>query len=222
MFLSGAHSQTLLANPRPDLGLMIQPGMGNSREPLSFWSYGADNGCFAAGNRFDAGKWLAWLGTLRPYRDNCLFAVAPDVVGNAVATLERSVPFLWVIETLGFSPAFVTQDGATTNLIPWGKFGTLFIGGTDAWKFSDASIELVEEAKERGVGIHCGRVNTWERMRRCADIGADSADGTYLKYGPDVNFPTLLGWLDRLNPDVTVAMGGTAALAKQPKLWEAV
>lgn len=219
-YLSGAINPTLLANPRPDLGLMIQPGMGNDFKPLQFWEFGADNGAFAG--KFDAGKWLAWLGALRPYRDTCLFAVAPDVVGNAHATLERSLPFLWVIETLGFSPAFVTQDGCTSELVPWGKFGTLFVGGTDAWKFSDASLALVTEAQNRGVSVHCGRVNTWERLLRCERAGVDSADGTYLKYGPDVNFPTLVGWLDKLNPDVAVAMGGTTASGKQRSLWEAV
>lgn len=221
-YLSGAINATVLANPRPDLGLMIQPGMGNSNAPLGFVPFAADNGCFSQGARFDAGKWLAWLGTLRPYRENCLFAVAPDVVGDAVATLERSSPFLWVIETLGFVPAFVTQDGCTTDLVPWGKFGYLFIGGTDAWKFSRESVALVREAQARGVPVHNGRVNTWERMQRCAGLTIDSVDGTYLKYGPDVNWPTLLGWLDRINPDVAVSMGGAELSSSQQKLWEAV
>lgn len=221
-YLSGAINPTLLANPRPDLGLMIQPGMGNSHAPLTTWEAAADNGCFALGHKFDAGKWLAWLGTLRPYRDNILFAVAPDVVGDAEATLRRSLPFLWVIETLGFSPAFVTQDGCRSELVPWGQFGTLFVGGTDAWKFSDASCALIAEAKGRGVPVHMGRVNTWERLLRCERVEVDSADGTYLKYGPDVNFPTLLGWLDKLNPDVAVAMGATSVSGKQQQLWSAV
>lgn len=223
MYLSGAINATVLANPRPDLGLMIQPGMGNTHAPLPFWQFAADNGCFAQGVRFDAGKWLAWLGALRPYRDNCLFAVAPDVYRDAAATLERSRPYLWVIRTLGFAPAFVTQNGCASELVPWGEFDTLFLGGDDEWKFSAASRELIREAQMRGLDVHAGRVNSWERLKLCADLGVDTADGTYLKYGPDVNWPKLIGWLDRLNPDVAVAVNGKPeADGRQSLLWEAV
>lgn len=198
-FLSGAINATLLANPRPDLGLMIQPGMGNSVAPLAFWDFGADNGCFAQGEAFDAGDWLEWLASLRRYRDHCLFAVAPDVVGDARATLARSVPYLLTIRQLGFPSAFVTQDGCRSDMVPWDGMDALFVGGSDAWKLSEASWALCREAKRRGLYVHVGRVNSFRRIRACAVSCVDSVDGTYLKFGPDVNFPKVVSWLDALN-----------------------
>jgi hypothetical protein len=199
MFLSGAINATVLANPRPDLGLMLSPGMGNNVAPLQFWSHALDNGCYAQGDSFVAGDWLEWLAALRRYRERTLFAVAPDVVGNAEATYARSLPYLPTVRQLGFPVAFVTQDGCHSDLVPWGQFDWLFVGGSDAWKLSEPSWRLVAEAKQRGLMVHMGRVNSWRRLKACALSGVDSADGTYLAFGPDVNWPKMVGWLDDLN-----------------------
>lgn len=198
-YLSGAINGTVLANPRPDLGLMIQPGMHNAHAPLQHWSFAADNGCFAQGDSFDAGDWLEWLAGLRRYRERCLFAVAPDVIGDAEATLVRSLPYLPTIKQLGFPVAFVTQNGCTSALVPWDQIDVLFVGGDDAWKLGEASWGLCAEAKRRGLRTHVGRVNSFQRLAVCAFHDIDSADGTYLKYGPDVNWPKLMRWLDRIN-----------------------
>ncbi len=48
-------------------------------------------------------------------------------------------------------------------------------------------------------GVHCGRVNSLKRLRYAASIGCQSADGTFLAYGPDRNLPVLLGWLHTLH-----------------------
>lgn len=47
----------------------------------------------------------------------------------------------------------------------------------------------------RPVRVHMGRVNTRNRMLAAKAMGCDSADGTYLAYGPDQNLPSLLAWL---------------------------
>jgi hypothetical protein len=39
-----------------------------------------------------------------------------------------------------------------------------------------------------------GRVNSLRRLRYADAIGCDSADGTYIAHGPDINLPALLGW----------------------------
>lgn len=201
IFLSGAINGTVLANPRPDLGLMVQPGMGNATAPLQFWPWAADNGCFAQGDSFDAGDWLEWLAGLRRYRERCLFAVAPDVILDAEATLLRSLPYLATIRQLGFPSAFVSQNGCTSALVPWDAIDCLFVGGDDAWKLSEASWRLCAEAKQRGKWTHVGRVNSFRRLKACAVSGLDSADGTYLKFGPDANWPKLTAWLDAINGD---------------------
>lgn len=206
LYLSGAISQTMLANPRSDFGIMFQPGMGNDAKALQFWTFAADNGCFAQGERFDAGDWLEWLASLRRYRERCLFAVAPDVVGDAQATLERSSPYLPTIRQLGYPAAFVTQDGCTSALVPWDACDAIFVGGSDAWKLSEPSYALVREARLRGKHAHMGRVNSLRRLQACAVSLFDSADGTYVKYGPDQNLPRVYEWLDQVNTQTTLEL----------------
>jgi hypothetical protein len=41
-----------------------------------------------------------------------------------------------------------------------------------------------------------GRVNSLKRFRAARSMGCDSVDGTYLTFGPDINLPKLLSWLD--------------------------
>lgn len=78
--------------------------------------------------------------------------------------------------------------------ISWDRFDWLFIGGTTEWKLSQAVENLIDEAKRQGKKVHVGRVNSRQRFRRFVTLGADTADGTYLKFGPDTNLPKLLSW----------------------------
>ncbi|MGN6561771.1 MAG: hypothetical protein ACTHMU_03845 [Thermomicrobiales bacterium] len=159
--------------------------------------YAADNGCYAAGDCFDLDAYLSWLATL-PHRDRCLFAVAPDVVGDAAATWSRSALVLPVLRDLGYRAALVAQDGFDASAVDWSAFDCLFVGGTDTYKLSEAAYGAVHEAKQRGKWCHMGRVNSLRRLRAAAISGYDSADGTFIKFGPDRRLPELLGWLDTL------------------------
>jgi hypothetical protein len=172
-------------------GLMgsIHTANGGS-PPLPGVPWCADNGCFS--ERFDEEKWWAWLTCQDPA--DCLFAVAPDVVGDAAATLERSRPWLDRIAAIGFRVAFVLQDGQESLPVPWDDFDVAFIGGTTDWKLGPHARALVAEAKSRGKWVHMGRVNSELRYQYARHIGCDSADGTYLAFGPDVNLPKLLTW----------------------------
>jgi hypothetical protein len=138
--------------------------------------------------------WLAWLASRPADRERCLFAVAPDVVGDAWRTLSRSWPFLPVIRELGYPAAFVAQDGADETGIPWDDLDVLFVGGTDAYKLGDHAAELVHLARSHGKGVHVGRINSRLRWDRFEALGADTADGTFLAYGPDVNLSECLSW----------------------------
>lgn len=133
-----------------------------------------------------------------PYRDRCVFAVAPDVVGDAEATITRSKPFLPVIRAMGFPVALVAQNGLEYLTVPWDVFDVLFLGGDTTWKLGPAAAELTREAAERGKWIHMGRVNSECRWQYAAGIGCHSTDGTYLAFGPDINRPKVLGWQSRL------------------------
>jgi len=167
------------------------PKQGNKMPEQAAWC--ADNGCFGEGYPGDA-KWWAWL-ERQPNRESCAFAVAPDVVCDAAATLERSLPWLPMIRSLGIPAALVAQNGLEDLDVPWDEFDVLFLGGDDEWKLGPHARRLTAEAKARGKSVHMGRVNSLRRMRYAFAIGCDSADGTCLTRGPDKNLPKVLSWL---------------------------
>lgn len=173
------------------LGFIDTPRQGNVKPDDVIWC--ADNGCYGKGYPGDE-KWLSWLVKRGPA--NCRFATAPDVVGDAVATLERSVPLLPEVRSRGYPAALVGQDGLEDLDIPWDEFDAFFIGGSTDWKLGEAAKVLAGEAKSRGKWVHMGRVNSNKRFKYAKSIGCDSVDGTFLTFGPKVNLPKLLAWLD--------------------------
>ena len=88
----------------------------------------------------------------------------------------------------------VLQDGLDRD-VPWDEFDVLFIGGSTEWKLSERAYDFVAEAKSLGKWVHVGRVNSWRRYKAFSDAGADSCDGTFIAYGPDVNWERTLGWI---------------------------
>jgi hypothetical protein len=183
------------------LGFIDTPLQGNKRPEGFVWC--ADNGAFS--DKWEAEKWWRFLVKNAAHAGSCVFATAPDVVGDHEATLERSRPWLPRIRALGYPAAFVVQDGATVENVPWGEFDVLFIGGAedDVFKLGPDARALAAEARRRGLWVHMGRVNSRKRWRYADAIGCDSVDGTYLTFGPQVNMPKLLSWVN------------------QPSLWEA-
>jgi hypothetical protein len=199
------------------IGLMVQPGNSYHLRADRYPFYGADNGCFA-------GRWVeeehfAWLEQLP--RENCLFAVAPDVYPEARATLERSSQYFGLIRELGFPAALVAQDGAESLDLPWDDFDCLFIGGERRtpsyleWKVGPQAEALCHEARRRGLWVHMGRVNSLRRLKRARQMGCLSVDGTFIKYrrrrrAADApgqrddrkgDLPRLVGWL-AANPEL--------------------
>jgi hypothetical protein len=202
------------------LGFIDTPAQGNKRPAGVAWC--ADNGCFGQGWP-GADKWLAWLAKNAYAAADCLFATAPDVVGDAAATLERSAPYLPMIRALGYPAALVAQNGIEDVEVPWDTFDALFVGGSleclpcsfvwpsdkkpgrrqrcpscqrllTEWKTGAVARDLVREAKARGKWVHMGRVNSELRYRLAYEMACDSVDGTYLVFGPRVNLPKLLAW----------------------------
>lgn len=173
------------------IGYIDTPAQGNKRPDGVQWC--ADNGAFS--DKFDEHKWWRFLVSNAHRADSCAFAVAPDVVADAAATLERSRPWLAKIRALGYPAAFVAQDGFE-NLtdVPWDELDCLFIGGSTEWKLGHHARAAVREAKARGKWVHMGRVNSERRWKYADAIGCDSVDGTYLTFGPDTNLPKLLAW----------------------------
>lgn len=175
---------------RPDLGAIITPAQGNiiprTRTMI-------DNGCFTQPDRFDVVKYRA----LCQKHSDAKFATVPDVVGDWDATLTK-----WELFDKDDWPcplALVIQDGATGATVPWGDTEAIFIGGSTEWKLGADAALISREAKERGLWVHMGRVNSCRRLQYADFIGCDSADGTYLIFGPDINLPKLVRWLETVN-----------------------
>jgi hypothetical protein len=190
LYLSG-HVNSALPT---EVGLMLTPRSGNILPPDRLWA--ADNGCFSAPESFNPAEYLRFLESRDATR--CLFATMPDVVGDAVATLDRIGSWPDELRRIGYKPALVAQDGLESLPVPWDTFDALFIGGSTNWKLSHHAVDLMREANRRGKWVHVGRVNSLRRMRWCQWAGADSADGTFAAFGPDVNIPRMAGWLRAL------------------------
>ncbi|MBM7770908.1 hypothetical protein JOD54_001112 [Actinokineospora baliensis] len=158
--------------------------------PGTRWA--ADTGCFGSGYPGDE-AWLRWLDRLHGHY-RCLFATAPDVVGDARATLARSAPWFDAIRARGYRAALVAQDGLVERAIPWASIDVLFIGGTTDWKLSPDAAQLAQHAKRRGLWLHMGRVNSGKRWRYAKELDCDSADGTFLAFAPDANLERLRRW----------------------------
>jgi hypothetical protein len=180
---------------QPELPAMIIPRMGQRPPRGQLWA--ADTGCFRRPETFVFPAYLSWLNELAAddYAETCLFATAPDRVGDAAATLQHSIPTLPYIREVGYPAALVAQDGLETMTVPWDDFDALFIGGTNAWRRSEAVPALAAQAHEQGKWLHMGRVNGMRGIRYAESIGCDSVDGTFLRFGPDTNRPRLDGWM---------------------------
>lgn len=179
------------------IGIIATPLSTRASQWVEGTTWCADNGCFS--ERFNETKWFKWLTAHADRSATCQFAVAPDVVGDAVATFARSMPWLPKIRALGYPVAFVAQDGIEKIEVPWDKFDALFLGGSTEWKLGAIARGFAGQAKHRGKWLHMGRVNSLRRYRYAESIGCDSVDGTFLTFGPDRRLPELLGWIRDLD-----------------------
>lgn len=176
---------------RPDLGAIMTPAQGNRvdgdvRKLI-------DNGCFTQPEAFSIDGYRR----LTAEHPQAVFATVPDAVGDWESTLRMWREFPrhgWAVPL-----AIVLQDGATIETVPWEEAGAVFVGGTTEWKLGAEARSIVQEANRRGVWAHMGRVNSRQRLRYAEWIGCDSADGTFLVFGPDQNLRRLLRWLDDVN-----------------------
>lgn len=178
------------------LGAMMTPAQGNRLRPG--WKWALDNGCFSEVWR--AGKWVSALERYAEHLPRCLFAVVPDAVADPIETARRWRIWSPVVAELGYPAAYVLQDGETW--VPWDEIACLFVGGSTEYKMGQEAYRWTIEARRRGVWVHWGRVNSNDRFAATGLTG-DSADGTYLAFGPDTNLPKLRSWVNTLDLEVS-------------------
>lgn len=157
----------------PNVGRLFSPRMLSSIAATADWGvpWAADNDAFQG---FKPGPYLKMLGSLAGV-PGCLFVTAPDVVADWAATKVLWDIYWPVIHDADLPAAVVLQDGC--DHIP-AEADAVFIGGSTIWKMGDEARLLAAEAKERGLWVHMGRVNTIRRIQYAASIGCDSIDGT--------------------------------------------
>lgn len=162
------------------------------REPWG--EYALDNGAFGAWKNGERWKRV-------PYLSLCEKAVAlgraprwivvPDAVGDRDQTLK-----LWgdwastLTKWYGFPLAFAVQDGMTEGDIP-AEADVLFIGGTTEWKWTN-----LPRWCAMGRRVHVGRVNSPRALRRCAELGVESVDGTGWTRGNQDQWNGLVAFLE--------------------------
>lgn len=182
---------------------MIGPFQGN-RLPEGVLC-GADVGTFTADgprvNWIGHDRWYEWLSAqVGRYGTGAFhFALAPDVPFDAAGTLRMASPWLGRIRDLGVPAGFAAQNGCDTLGLPWEDLDVLFLAGDTAWKVGPVAHRLTMEAKERGKRVHMGRVNSLRRLQIAEWFGCDTADGTFLKFGPDINLGRVARWLSEMS-----------------------
>lgn len=192
MYLSGVKSAAIahdLATGR--IGLLNTPKCGYALVGVATWAM--DNGCFTDTYPGDD-AYLSTLDRYAEHRGRCLFVAVPDVVGDAEATLARFQPMAGRIRAAGWPVALVGQDGMENLALPWEDFDWLFVGGSTEWKLGPGAEALIRQEQAHGKRVHVGRVNSATRFRRFRSLGCDTADGTFLAFGPDINAPKLRRW----------------------------
>lgn len=178
---------------RPDrVGVLLRPGAGVVRDMVESMPVASDNGCFGG---LDPTGWLRLLAELVRI-PSLSWVTAPDVVADWRATLKGFDLWWPVLRSLNLPVAFVGQDGQDWVSVPWDRIECYFVGGSDAWKLSDESSRLVNEAKARGKLVHMGRVNTLERFMIAAKWGCHTADGSSFSKWSDILIPKAVRWID--------------------------
>jgi hypothetical protein len=168
---------SLLPKYRARFGYIQNIHAGGTREAIyAGYKWLLDNNAYTG--RFDYEKWIDLLQQYESYAATCVGVVIPDVVGNAAATTAQWDYYSHMAGAYGYPVAYVTQDGLEDSMVPWDELDVLFIGGTDQHKLKE-SWPFIEKAKELGIWVHVGRVNSLKRAE--SFYMADSVDGTLLK-----------------------------------------
>lgn len=174
-----------------DWGLLATAHGSVALRHLGRFLWGADNQAFT--DKFDAARFYPWLERMLPYQANNLFVACPDVVGSCAATLARYAEHAPRIAALGYTVALVGQDGLE-RVTDWPDAGALFVGGSTTWKEGIGALACIRRAKALGWWVHVGRVNSKRRFDHFQIAGADSCDGTFVKFGGQANWRRMRHW----------------------------
>lgn len=185
------------------MGLLLTP---RNRQRLAWVDQlgiplAADNDCFGG---LHVERYMNMLDKLAT-GPRCEWVTVPDVVADSVATLTHWQQ--WRLAVVQRCPrlAYVAQDGATEESVPWGELHCLFIGGSTEWKLGRDARHLIAAARARQKWVHVGRVNSFSRLDYFHALGCDSVDGTNVCRWPDIHLPRFLRRLKHLDEQGSLA-----------------
>jgi hypothetical protein len=178
----------------PASGHRLQAGVDRLQAGVD-WC--ADNGAYTGAYPGDT-KYLAWLSVRARHAARCAFATAPDVVGDSTATLARSCRCCTESGPWITPPPWSPRTASSTSKSPGTTSTCCFWARRPG---SSARPPPTSPPTPAGTTNGCTWVNSLQRLRHAAAIGSQSADGTYLTYGPDRNLPVLLRWLATVNDE---------------------
>jgi len=177
------------------LGWLVGPSARKKTKLRDWMPYALDNDAFSAfthGTEWDEHAWLELISWARMSIQKPMWAVVPDVVGDALKTIEKWFRFSPVVDAAKIKTAFAVQDGMDADDVP-SNADVVFVGGTTAWKWRTAEMWCSTFPR-----VHIGRVNTLEKLWFCERIGAESVDGTGWFRDPsdETKIPKLIRWME--------------------------
>lgn len=207
LLVSGATATVREHQGHPHLGLLAIPAAKPSRSFYEGWTWAADNGAFTG---FDEAVFTRMLDRLHGL-PGCAFVACPDTVADADSTLQQFSVWAPRLRSDGWPVALVAQDGLERLRVPWDDLDAIFIGGSTDWKLGPHARHIATEATQRGKWLHVGRVNTPDRIRYCASIGANSIDGSQWSRFSRIYLPAGLASIHHLTRYPQTTIEGAAA-----------
>jgi len=184
-YASRTGTKTTLANMRK-MGWSILVSAAGVLRTEHFQRWALDNGAWSAyqqGKSFDEDAFSRAIDKVGEGAD---WVVLPDIVAGGMASLDLSLKWLHRLRGMPEQQLIAVQDGMCVDDVRdyLGPMVGLFIGGSTPWKLAtlDAWPAL---ARRKGCYLHVGRVNSLKRIKACAQVGANSFDGTSIIAFPD-------------------------------------
>jgi hypothetical protein len=147
-------------------------------------------------SKWDESKWVEMLQWASMCAVKPIWCLVPDVVGDSKATKRNWSKYSEHVSCRGFKTAFAVQDGMTTDDVP-GDADVVFVGGSTQFKWRTA-----RQWTRSFQRVHVGRVNSFEKLWLCDDLGVESVDGTGWFRDPsdETKLPNLIRWLNGERP----------------------
>jgi len=158
-----------------NMGWLLSPKSLPKTKLRSFIPVAFDNDAYSVkeGEEWNEEAWYSMLSKMEKDKVTPEFVLIPDVVGDKRRTLENFFVYREAVSRRGWPVAMAVQDGMVPQDVPC-TVDVIFVGGTTSWKWK--SLPMWTQAFPR---VHCGRVNSLEKLKLCKELGVESVDGTH-------------------------------------------